>query len=129
MLHNGYSFAEICDIMRKAGVKGCGEKILLPCGYIKCEDGVYCDKCVDDYYIKHLSPVKKERIKIGFCKDCFFSSTISDSLRYCLNTKIRCLNINDIDLENDHNNLMYEYDENGKFYVGDYFGCVHFKNK
>ena len=70
-----------------------------------------------------------DRIKIGYCKDCFFSSTISDTRRYCLKTKLRCLTIKDIDLENEHDNLMYEYDENGKFYVGDNFGCVHFAEK
>ena len=70
-----------------------------------------------------------DRIKIGYCKDCFFSSTISDTRRYCLKTKLRCLTIKDIDIENDHDKLLYEYDENGKFYVGDNFGCVHFAEK
>lgn len=67
-----------------------------------------------------------DKITIGYCKDSFFSSTIGDPIRYCLKTKLRCMDINDIDIENDHDNLMYEYDENGKFYVGDNFGCVHF---
>lgn len=129
MFHNGYTFAQISELMQKAGIKGCSSEILLPCGYTICREGIYCDKCVDDYYIKYLSHDKKERITIGYCKYCKHKEVI-DRRNTCA-----CKSItedtewyNDKEINNS-DKLIYSYYEDGRFYVGDNFGCVHFKEK
>ena len=55
MLHNGYTFAQISELMMKDGIKGCGAVILMPNDRDICGNGIYCDKCVDDYYMKYLA--------------------------------------------------------------------------
>lgn len=132
MLHNGYTFAQISELMQKAGIKGCGAEILMPNDRDICGNGiycVYCDTCVDDYYIKYLSQDKKERITIGHCKDCKHKEVMD------LRNTCTCKNItedtewyNDKEINNS-NKLIYSYYEDGRFYVGDSFGCVHFKEK
>ena len=129
MLHDGYTFAQISELMQKAGIKGCGSEILMPNDRSTCRDGIYCDKCVDDYYIKYLTPCKKYRITIGYCKDCKHKDII-DGKNTCI-----CKSItedtewyNDKEINNS-NKLIYSYYEDGRFYVGDGFGCVHFEEK
>ena len=70
-----------------------------------------------------------DKITIGYCKDCEHKDII-DGKNTCT-----CKSItedtewyNDKEINNS-NKLIYSYYEDSRFYVGDGFGCVHFKNK
>ena len=70
-----------------------------------------------------------DKTTIGYCKDCGYKEVID-----CRNT-CTCKSItedtewyNDKEINNS-NKLIYSYYEDGRFYVGDNFGCVHFKEK
>ena len=70
-----------------------------------------------------------DKITIGYCKDCKHKEIV-DGKNTCTCKSIK----EDTDWSsdkqiNESNNLTYSYFENGWFYVGDNFGCVHFKKK
>lgn len=60
-----------------------------------------------------------------YCKDCKFRRLVAD-LPECTSPKIT---ENDYDVHfnnSDGDRLIYSNSENGRFYVEDHFGCVHF---
>ena len=63
-------------------------------------------------------------IEIGYCKDCHYK----DEKGLCSHEKIKEQDWQDRFIEN-KDCLIYSYNEDGYFYVGDYFGCVHFEAK
>lgn len=66
-----------------------------------------------------------------YCKDCKFRKVSSDDNPICRSEFIRELSVHDEDgdFKQDGSRLLYCYEESGKFYVEDYFGCVHFEEK
>ena len=65
------------------------------------------------------------------CKDCKNSRKVN----HYNDTRLECINLDKISdgdgnlstIANDE--LVYEHQEGGKFFVGEYFGCVHFAPK
>ena len=70
-----------------------------------------------------------DKITIGYCKDCKHKEIV-DGKNTCTCKSItedtEWYNVKEI---NNSNKLIYSYYEDGRFYVGDGFGCVHFKKK
>lgn len=68
-----------------------------------------------------------------YCKDCKFRSIPSnlDELPVCESPNLRELSMyeKDGDYQPESNRLLYQYEENGHFFVEDFFGCVHFQAK
>ena len=72
----------------------------------------------------HLFCTTGDRIvSENLCKNCEWRR---ESSKDCVNPKLRERGDDDED-ENDC--LTYSYEEGGMFYVGDNFGCVHFKSR
>jgi hypothetical protein len=65
-----------------------------------------------------------------FCKDCHWHKESTDGQKglYCKNNKAMRED-SGLYPDPDNNSLIYSYDEGGCFRTGDYFGCVHFKQK
>ena len=61
-----------------------------------------------------------------YCKDCKFREKMRDKF-HCINKHIvEFYPHDDVD---SNKCLIYSYDESGCFYVGEYFGCIHFEQK
>ena len=70
-----------------------------------------------------------DKITIGYCKDCKHKEIV-DGKNTCTCKSIKeDTDWSSRDEINMSDNLVYCYDEGGKFYVGDGFGCVHFIEK
>jgi hypothetical protein len=78
--------------------------------------------------IHNLSPYKKDRITIGYCKDCKHKDII-DGKNTCTCKEITEDSEWPSDDEINNSDIIYSFFEFGCFYVGDNFGCVHFKKK
>lgn len=61
-----------------------------------------------------------------YCKDCKFRQVSETDNPVCNSESIREL---DTLYKESGSRLLYSYPENGRFYVEDYFGCVHFEEK
>ena len=60
-------------------------------------------------------------MNIGYCKDCYFRDSFGD----CTNDAKLHENVDQQeDPIDDH--LIYSYNEDGSFRVGEFFGCIHF---
>lgn len=59
-----------------------------------------------------------------YCKDCKFRQVSETDDPVCNSESIREL---DTLYKESGSRLLYSYPENGRFYVEDYFGCVHFE--
>ena len=70
--------------------------------------------------------MSKERI----CKNCEYRKPVpgnADAISFCKHEKLSDYMGQPDEFCQDA--LLYEFSEGGEFIVGDYFGCVHFKEK
>lgn len=63
-----------------------------------------------------------------YCKDCKFRSQTDGNVPECTSPKIVEDNY-DVTFNQSGDRLVYSYSEDGRFYVEDYFGCVHFESR
>jgi len=62
---------------------------------------------------------------VNYCKTCVYR----DDGGYCVN-QFLCEQPTYLCMPKEpHSTLIYTYNEDGEFYVGDNFGCVHHKEK
>lgn len=60
-----------------------------------------------------------------YCKDCKSRFTSEDDDPICISENL----VEDEEYDPNGKRLIYSYPEDGRFYVEDYFGCVHFEPK